>query len=291
MTVALVTGTSTGIGLATALHLARNDYTVYASMRNLEGSTELRAAAEKDGLDVRTVQLDVDDSEAVLQGVADVLDDAGHIDVLVNNAGIGGGAAIEETSEEVWKAMFETNFFGAIRMIQAVLPSMRKQESGTIVNVSSVAGRVAIPPQGAYSASKFALEAMSEVLAQEVGPYNVRVAIIEPGIILTPIFQKNQRPPDPDSPYMAGSRREAFIFMKMMQNPSQPQVVAEVIKHAIETGLPKLRYQVGAGADALVGGRQQITDEEWTELGKMSDDEWFAATKRIFRIDFRPPSA
>ena len=289
MTVALVTGTSTGIGLATALHLGRNGYRVYASMRNLEGSKEIRTAAEKEGLDVRTVQLDVDDGQAVKERVAEVLKDAGRIDVLVNNAGIGGGTAIEEMPEEAWKAMFETNFFGALRMIQAVLPSMRQQRSGTIVNVSSVAGRLATPPQGAYSASKFALEAMSEVLAQEVAKYNVRVAIIEPGIILTPIFQKNLRPPDPNSPYADGSRRLGFLFMKLLQAPSQPDVVAEAIQHAIETDSPKLRYPVGAGADQLLGGRQRATDEEWVALGKMTDDEWFTATEKMFGIDFRPP--
>ena len=291
MTVALITGTSTGIGLATALHLARNGYNVYASMRNLDGSAELRATAEKDGLDIHTVQLDVDDSQAVKERVAEVLKDAGRIDVLVNNAGVAGGGAVEEMPEEAWKAMFETNFFGVVRMIQAVLPSMRQQESGTVVNVSSVAGRLAISPQGAYSASKFALEGMSEVLAQEVARYNVRVAIIEPGVILTPIFQKNLRAPDPDSPYLDGSRRMGFLYMKMLQDPSKADVVAEVIKHAIETDSPKLRYPAGGGADELLGGRQQITDEEWVELGKMSDDEWLAATKRIFGIDFRPPPA
>ena len=138
MTVALVTGTSTGIGLATALHLGRKGYKVYASMRNLEGSAELRAAAEDERLDVRTVQLNVDDSQAVKERMAEVLSDAGRIDVLINNAGIGGGTAVEETSEEAWKAMFETNFFGAVRMIQAVLPSMRQQASGTIINLAHI---------------------------------------------------------------------------------------------------------------------------------------------------------
>lgn len=289
MTVALITGTSTGIGAATALHLARHEYTVYASMRQPGLSTELQATAKDEGLDLHTVRLDVDDSAAVTERVAEVLAEAGGIDVLVNNAGLGGGSSIEETAEEFWRSMFETNLFGAIRMTQAVLPSMRERGSGTIINISSVAGRLATPPQGAYAASKHALEAASEVLAQEVRPFGIRVAIIEPGIILTPIFEKNLRPVNPDSAYQDSARKFGFLIAKMLPDASDPGVVAEVVRQAIETDAPQLRYPVGMGAEELIAGREKTSDEDWVALGGMSDEEWFAATKRIFGLDFRPP--
>ena len=290
MATALVTGSSTGIGLATVLDLGRHGYNVYASMRNPDAAEELQKTAKDEQLEIHIVRLDVDDSDAVTERVTEVLAEAGGIDVLVNNAGIGGGTSIEETTDEAWKAMFETNFFGAMRMTRAVLPSMRERGSGTIINVSSVAGRAAIPPQGVYAASKFALEAASEVLAQEVRPHGIRVAIIEPGVILTPIFQKNAGQPDPESPYQDSVRRFGFIIAKLLPVASQPDVVAEVIRRAIETDSPKLRYPVGAGAEELIGGRRRASDEEWIDLGGMSDDEWFAATKEMFGIDFSPPA-
>ena len=291
MATALVTGSSTGIGLATVLDLGRHGYNVYASMRNPDAAEDLRTTAKDEQLDIHVVQLDVNDSDAVTRRVDEVLAEAGGIDVLVNNAGIAGGTSIEETTDEAWKAMFETNLFGAMRMTRAVLPSMRERGSGTIVNMSSVAGRMAIPPQGVYAASKFALEAASEVLAQEVRPHGIRVAIIEPGVILTPIFQKNAQPPDPDSPYLDSVRRFGFVIAKMFQDVSQPEVVAKVVRHAIETDSPKLRYPVGAGAEEFIGGRSRATDEEWVDLGAMSDDEWLAATKDMFGIDFTPTAA
>ena len=288
MAIALVTGSSTGIGLATVLDLGRHGYKVYASMRNPDTAADLRTTAKGEELDIHVVQLDVTDSDAVTQRVDEILADSGAIDVLVNNAGIGGGTSIEETPDEFWTEMFETNVFGAMRVTRAVLPNMRKQGSGTIVNVSSVAGRSAIPPQGAYSASKFALEAASEVLAQEVLPHGIRVAIIEPGVILTPIFQKNLRQPDPESPYQDSVRHFGFLIMKMLQEASQPDVVSEVIREAIETDAPRLRYPVGAGAAEFISGRRQATDEEWIEFGGMSDEEWLSASKALFGIDFSP---
>lgn len=291
MATALVTGSSTGIGLATVLDLGRHGYKVYASMRNPDAADELRATITEEQLDIHVVQLDVDASDAVSQRVDEILVEAGGIDVLVNNAGIGGGTSIEQTTDEAWKAMFETNLFGAMRLIRAVLPSMRQRESGTIVNVSSIAGRAAIPPQGVYAASKFALEAASEVLAQEVRPHGIRVAIIEPGVILTPIFQKNAQQPDPDSPYRDSVRHFGFMIVKMLQEASQPDVVAQVIRHAIETDSPELRYPVGAGAEEFIRGRRKASDQEWVALGAMGDSEWLSATKAMFGIDFSPPAA
>ena len=192
MAVALITGTSTGIGLATALHFGRQGHDVWAGVRNPAAATELREAIERERLPVRVVALDVDDAGSVQRGVAEVLDKAGRIDVLVNNAGIGGGGPIEDVPVDWVKTLFETNYFGVLRVIQAVLPGMRERRAGAIVNVSSVAGRLAIAGHGHYSAVKHALEAMSEALAQEVQRFGIRVAIVEPGVVVTPDLQQGQ---------------------------------------------------------------------------------------------------
>ncbi len=191
MSVALITGTSTGIGLATAVTLARAGHSVYGAMRDPDGSGgELRALAEAEQLAITAVKIDVDDDASVADGIARVLAEAGRIDVLVNNAGIGGGGAVEEVKLADVRRIMETNFFGPLRCIQAVVPGMRERQAGCIVNISSIAGRIAAAPQAPYAASKWALEALGEVLAQEVKPFNIRVALIEPGIIATPIFKK-----------------------------------------------------------------------------------------------------
>ncbi|PYN31791.1 MAG: oxidoreductase, partial [Candidatus Rokuibacteriota bacterium] len=174
MSVALITGTSTGIGLATALHFARAGHDVYAGVRNLATATELTKAIEREPLGVTPVVIDVDDGASVQRGVGEVLAKAGRVDVLVNNAGIGGGGPLEDVPVDWAHTLFETNYFGAIRMIQAVLPGMRVRRSGAIVNVTSIAGRVAIAGHGHYSAVKHALEAASEALAQEVLAFGIR---------------------------------------------------------------------------------------------------------------------
>ena len=200
MSVVLVTGSSTGIGLATALHFARLGHDVHAGVRNPATATELVRAIESEKLPIRLVTLDVNDAGSVKRGVGEVLERAGRVDVLVNNAGIGGGGPIEDVPVEWAQALFETNYFGAIRMSQAALPGMRERRSGAIVNVSSIAGRVAIAGHGHYSAVKHALEAASEALAQEVQAFGIRVVIIEPGVVVTPIFEKAKRFADPACP-------------------------------------------------------------------------------------------
>ncbi|OAI43867.1 short-chain dehydrogenase, partial [bacterium SCGC AG-212-C10] len=243
MPVTVITGTSTGIGQTTALHLARKGHTVWATMRNpAAGGAPLTEAATTEGLDLRLLALDVDNDDSVERGMAEVFAASGQVDVLVNNAGIGGAKSLEETSDAELRAMMETNFFGAMRMVRAVLPGMRERQSGTIVNVTSVAGIVANAPQGPYAASKFALEAASEVLAQEVLRFGIRVAIIEPGVIATPIFAKGADAFDPSSPYADLVRRIGRFFTKSLVNPTQPEAVAEAIEHAITTDSPKLRY-------------------------------------------------
>ena len=287
MTVTLITGTSTGIGQATALRLARQGHHVFASMRNpATGSSVLTEAARQEGLKLEVIQLDVNDPDSSEQAVRDVLEQAGRLDVLINNAGIGGGGPIEETPEEVLRAVFETNFFGAMRMMRLVLPIMRQAGSGAIVNVASIAGRLASGGGSVYAASKFALEAASECLAQEVRPFNIRVVIIEPGVILTPIFEKRGPAPDPDSPYKDIALRTGRMFTKRLENPSPPELVAETIQLSLESDQPKLRYLVGEDAKGWAAGRQAMTDEDWVDLGReMTLDEYAVLYLEHFGIE------
>jgi NAD(P)-dependent dehydrogenase (short-subunit alcohol dehydrogenase family) len=287
MSVALITGTSTGIGRATALHLARLGFDVYAGLRTVESGAELMQSARAESLRLAPIVLDVNDDGSVRRGVGTVLDAGGRIDVLVNNAGIGGGGAIEDVPLDFAKGMFETNYFGAIRMIQAVLPDMRARRAGTIVNVSSMAGRVALASQGHYSAAKHALGAASLILAQEVGAFGIRVVVIEPGVVRTPIWNKAKRFTDDASPYYDHRRRLGMLFERILtRNPTLPEEVAEVIGHAIATDRPRLRYLVGADAEALVRGREALSDEEViADATAVTDAEHIETMRHRYGID------
>ena len=283
MAVVLVTGSSSGIGLATALHFAHLGHEVYAGVRTPSAATALSAAAERErGLQV--VRLDVDDDAAVTRAVGEVLDRTRRIDVLVNNAGIGGGGPIADVPVDFAKAMFETNYFGAIRMTRAVLPAMREQRSGAIVNVSSVWGRVAVAGHGHYCAAKHALEAASEALAQEVFAFGIRVAIVEPGVVTTPIFTKARRFADAASPYAVHVRR--LLLLYQLATANQPADVARVIYEAVTTERPVVRYPVGADAERVITGRQRVSDEDYAATGReMTEEEFVALTRRRYGFD------
>lgn len=292
MSVILITGSSSGIGLATVLHFARQGHQVYASLRNPEEAPELTQVIAAKKLPVTLVKLDINDEASVQRGVAEVYRQAGHIDVLVNNAGVGGSGAIEAVSIEAAQKIFETNYFGAIRMVQAVLPTMRERRNGTIIMVTSLAGRVAMAGHGHYAASKHALEAASEILAQEVRAFNIRVAIIEPGVVLTPIFAKGRRaaesrPPNPIADHYAAPLRRLYtLFQTQLQNPTMPEEVAKAIDYAVQTDQPRLRYLVGEDARVLLAGRQQASTEEWVETGRpMTDDEYYDLMLELCGID------
>src|SRR5213593_2551136 len=287
MAVVLITGCSSGIGLATARHFARLGDEVHAGVRHPSTAWELTAAIESDKLKIAPLTLDVDDDASVRRGVQEVIARSGRIDVLVNNAGVGGGGPIEEVPLDFAKGMFETNYFGVIRMIQAVLPGMRERRSGAIVNVSSIAGLVAIAGHGHYSAVKHALEAASEALAQEVVAFGIRVAIVEPGVVVTPIFTKAKRFADPASPYAMHVRRLLLFYQMQMKTPSQPDDVARVIHEAVTTGEPRLRYLVGEDARRLDAGRQRLSDEEYVATGReMPDEEYLELMRRRFGFDW-----
>ena len=290
MPVALVTGTSTGIGFATALHLARHGHTVVATMRNLAKAAPLEAAARAESLPLVLRELDVTRQESIDHAVAATREREGAVDVLVNNAGIGGATPLELTPEGEHRAMFEANYWGPIRMIQAVLPAMRERGAGCIVNVTSIAGRIATPNQIAYSASKHALAAASEALAHEVAAFGIRVAIIEPGVIQTAIFENSAGATryDKTSPYRQIMRRNGKLFAAGFRNPGQPETVAAAILEAITTDRPRLRYPVGVDAEGLAAGRARLSDEEWVAMGgELSDEEYNARFKRYFGIELR----
>jgi NAD(P)-dependent dehydrogenase (short-subunit alcohol dehydrogenase family) len=284
MAIAVVTGSSTGIGQATAVTLARAGHTVYATMRNPEtGGNELRALAGQEGLPLRIWALDVNSDESVRAAFEGISAEAGQIDVLVNNAGVGGGGAIEETPFATFRATMETNFFGALRCIQAVVPGMRERRSGCIINITSVAGRFASAPQATYAASKFALEALSECLAQEMKGFGVHVAIVEPGVIATPIFGKAERGPA-DSKY-PHSRRVSELFRASLENPVSPYVVGEKVREIVDTGTWQLRHPVGPDSAALLAWRASMSDEQWVEFGAISDEEWVNYFRQNFHLN------
>ena len=283
MAVVLVTGTSSGIGLATAVQFAREGHEVWAGVRSPATATELRETIERDRLAVRVITLDVDDAASVQQGVGEVHAKSGRVDVLVNNAGMGGGGPIEDVPVDWAQSLFQTNYFGVVRMVQAVLPGMRERRQGAIVNVSSIAGRLAIAGHGHYSAVKHALEALSEALAQEVQRFGIRVAIVEPGVVVTPIFSKAQRFADPASPYFDHVRRLLLFYQKQMLNAAQPADAARVIYEAATTSQPRVRWLVGEDARLLVEGRRRMTDEEYVAGGReMSEEDYLGSMQQRF---------
>ncbi len=283
MPVALVTGTSSGIGLATAVALARAGNTVAATMRNLDGGAEIRKITAEEKLPIHLAALDVNDDASVREAFAKIVVEHGPIDILVNNAGVPGGGAIEETPVEVFREVMETNYFGALRCIKEVVPGMRERRRGTIVNVTSVAGRNAAAPMASYAASKWALEALSECLAQEMRAFNVRVAIVEPGVIATPIFGKG-RPFPPDSPYPHGRRLRA-LFAAALANPTPPSVVGDLIRDIVNGDSWQLRYPAGPDAAQILKARAAKSDEQVVEEAAASDEAFLARIKRERGLD------
>jgi NAD(P)-dependent dehydrogenase (short-subunit alcohol dehydrogenase family) len=282
----LITGTSAGLGLATALTVARAGHTVYATMRNPGRSPELARTAAKEGLPIHISTMDVDSDSSVKTGIGAIYREAEHLDVLVNNAGVEGNGSVEELPLEKVRAVMETNYFGALRCIQAVVPDMRQRKSGCIINISSIAGKIANSPSGCYAASKYALEAISEALAQEMISFNVRVAIVEPGIIDTAMARRIGKPSGPE--VYPQERRFADLFTASLRNPGQPSMVAEKVLEIINSGTLQLRHPVGPDAEPLLAWRRSMTDEEWVALFGASDDVWYGRLEHDFGMEIRP---
>ena len=264
----LVTGTSKGIGYDTALLLARAGYEVIATMRN-PGVSDLEKVAIEAKLPITVIPLDVDDDASVAKVFAEV---GASVDVLVNNAGIYSINAVEDESLDQSRRVMETNYFGAVRCVKGILPAMRKRGSGCIINITSVAGRIAFSAGSAYAASKFALEAFTESLAQEVTGLGIKGALVEPGIIDTPMATTGLPQYDADTIYPHGRRIHKFVT-----NPQKPQappaLVAEMIRYVIESNDPRLRFLVGPDALSFMGWRASLSDEDWVSLGGIERDE------------------
>jgi NAD(P)-dependent dehydrogenase (short-subunit alcohol dehydrogenase family) len=268
--VALVTGSSSGIGFATAIMLARAGIHTYASMRNLKKSKTITELASAENLPLQVVQLDVNDKKSVKEAITKIVTEKERIDVLVNNAGYGLFGSLEDISIEELKAQFETNFFGVIRVTQLLLPIMRKQKSGTIVNVSSVGGRIGLPVLSAYHSTKFALEGLSESMSYELEPFGIRVVIIEPGVIRTNIMNSSiiaKKAQDPKSPYFSLIHKVENNFKLMMENESSPpEEVAKVILGVVTCENPQLRYTVANDAATMIQARVNMSDNQFKKM-------------------------
>jgi NAD(P)-dependent dehydrogenase (short-subunit alcohol dehydrogenase family) len=286
--VAIVTGSNSGIGRASALHLAANDFRVYATVRRPETAGELLAHAAENDLDVEVLPLDVTDSDSVAAAVSAILEKDARIDVLVNNAGVSAPGVVEEASEDAFRSAMEVNFYGALRCIRAVLPAMRAQLSGCLVNVTSLSGRIASPELAPYVASKWALESICEALAFEAALFNVRVAIIEPGLIKTRMLRRRDQR-TVTGPYYRQLQRMVSFYNAMLPGAAEASEVAETILHAVTTSEPKLRYLVGWPSGPIGGGRARMTDEEWVGLGGMpTDQEYYVEFERLFGVSIAP---
>ena len=270
----LITGASKGIGFASALAFARAGHEVLATMRSPAGAPALGETAVKEGLPIAVSTMNVDQDDSVRDGISAMLE-RGPIDVLVNNAGVEVVGAIEELALAQFRAVMETNYFGALRCIQAVVPAMRMQGSGCVINVSSIAGELSCPPLTGYCASKWALEALSEALACEMKPFGVRVALVQPGVIDTAMAQRIAEPGSP-SPYNH-TARFAVMFSASLKTPVSPAVVADKIVEVATNGTSVLRHPVGPDASPMIGWRRQMTDEEWIQLNGGDDATFFAS--------------
>ncbi len=274
----LITGTSKGIGLEAALAFGRKGHKVLATMRNPAKSPGLAETAKREKLPIFVSAMDVDSDESVSQGIAAMVKEHGPIDVLVNNAGVEIVGSVEETPLAEVRQVMETNYFGVLRCMQALLPAMRQRRSGCIINISSIGGRLASPPLAAYNASKWALEALTESVACEMKMFDVHVALVEPGIIDTAMARRIGAPKG-DSIYPQAARFST-MFTAALQTPVPPSLVAEKIVEIAESGTWQLRHLVGPDAAPFLEWRRQMPDEEWVELNGSDDEGWIRRMQR-----------
>lgn len=271
--------------MATALVLARAGHTVHATMRDPVRAPQLGETAASESLPIHVSVMDVDSDSSVTVGIGKIERDHGPIDVLVNNAAIEIMGSVEELAMDRVRAAMETNFFGPLRTIQAVLPGMRERRSGCIVNVSSVSGLVSISPAGVYGATKWALEAMSEALAQETKGFNVRVAIVEPGAVDTAMAARISAG-TPSSVYGHVNRMNALMKVSFA-NSSSPFLIAEKIAEVIDSGTWQVRHHAGPDVAPFLAWRASMTDEEWADWGALDDAGWYESVEAAFGVDLR----
>jgi NAD(P)-dependent dehydrogenase (short-subunit alcohol dehydrogenase family) len=268
--VAIVTGSSSGIGLETSVSLAQNGFLTYATMRNLDKSSIIKTAADNESLPIKVVQLNVADNRMVNNAIQAIVSEAGRIDILVNNAGYGLVGAFEDLSiDDEIKNQYETNVFGLMRVTQAVLPIMRRQKSGIIVNVSSGAGLFGYPGGSAYVSTKFAVEGLSESMAYELEPFGIKVVLIEPGFIKTNFANAMvlaKKAQDPSSPYSEMMQRIQANSNEMAKNASSVDVVSKAILEAVKSKSPNLRYLVGKDVEAWAANKKTMEDTEFHNM-------------------------
>jgi NAD(P)-dependent dehydrogenase (short-subunit alcohol dehydrogenase family) len=286
--VSVVTGANSGIGRATAIHLASKGHRVVGTVRSTSKAEKLGVMAADAGVDVELFELDVADDHSVRDGFGEILATTGRVDHLVNNAGVGGNAVAEECPPDMYLSVMNVNLCGAVRCLQAVLPQMRERGSGTIVNITSVTGRIAALAQSPYVASKWAFEGLSEGLAQELAPFGIRVAIIEPGVTKSAIFAKNIDAPNSSGAYESHYRRMFQFYATGMANATDPFEVARVVHDAITTDTPRLRYPVSWGGAELAELHGRIDDSDWIALGAIEEDEeYYRRFHDLFGLDLR----
>ena len=296
--IAIVTGSSSGIGYETSLALSRNGIYTYATMRATVKSDIMNKIVDKEHLPLEILELDVNNEESVSRGIQQIINKENGIDILVNNAGYGLFGALEDISMDEIKRQFETNFFGAIRTIKKVLPTMRKRKSGIIVNVSSLSGLVGIPAQCIYCSSKFALEGLSESISYELQPFGIKVILIEPGVINTNFvpnikYPRNSKMNSENKPLKLDAEDEDQLgsgtsqygiasqysktvdrflshYYPAMKNAPSPKAVSAVIIDAIEAGASSssqslFRYKIGEDSKALADAKKSLSDSQFHE--------------------------
>ena len=262
--VALVTGSSSGIGFETSLALAREGHHTFASMRDTSKATNLKEIAIKENIPIEIIELDVDKEESIVNAIKKIVEEAGRLDVLVNNAGYGQFGCTEDVSVEEFRKQFETNFFSIVRIIQEIAPIMRNQNSGNIINISSVAGRIGLPGSPAYISSKFALEGLGECLRYELGQFGIKTTLIEPGVIKTNFFDSMRIPESKADPKYKDLTEHILSGLKMMvQMGTEPAQVAQVVMKALHDKEMLPRYVVGADATMFMEAKKMKTDLEF----------------------------
>jgi len=284
MKIVAITGTSGGVGYEMVLSFARAGYQVFATMRNPQTAPELQKQCAAENLPVSIMTMDVDSDESVKECFAKINGENRTIDVLINNEGVELHGSMEELPIADFRAVMETNYFGAIRCIQAVIPQMRENKNGCIINITSVSGRIASTPLGAYAASKHALGAISEVLAQEVKPFNIRVAIIESGITDTSIPQNISV--DSTSKYLQ-VRRFGAMLEESLKRSTPVTLVADKVLEIANGNSWQVRYAVGPDAEPSLMWRASMSDEEWTDWNAQNDEDWFKAIETYFGSSVR----
>jgi short-subunit dehydrogenase len=267
--VALITGCSSGLGYETALMLARNGFHTFATMRNTKKSDSLEEIIKKERLDLNIRELDVNDNSSIEDAINCIKSEANRIDVLINNAGYGLVGFFEDLTLDEIRNQFETNFFGVLNITKKIIPIMRSQKSGTIINVSSGAGQVGFPGISAYVSTKFAIEGFSESLMYELFPYGIKVVIIEPGVIKTNFFRNcivSEHSMKKSSPYSRSLDKFQRNVELMQEHATSPIDVAKVIIQVLGNNEPKQRYIVGNDVAMILEAKKSLSDIEFKKM-------------------------